>query len=162
MRKVHWAVVIPAFLLVAITPLVFLYSNAFKENKSWMGFYRAPYYPQSIEQQMAEAFKRLKKTNHDVYFDASADERRHGFLNEMLYFGGSAFTLTPSAYERTGIGYRISESVVARRFVQNSRMARLLPGAAEDCQCSWFYSRPVEDMTLAPILVRSRFDKLVA
>jgi len=161
-RKVHWAVVIPAFVLVAITPLVFIYSNSFKENHSWMGFYRAPYFPQSIEQQMAEAFTRLKKTNHDVYFDASADERRHGFLNEMLYFGGSAFTLTPSAYERTGIGYRISESVVARRFVQNSRMARLLPGAAEDCHCSWFYSRPVEDMTLAPILVRSRFDKLVA
>jgi hypothetical protein len=164
LRPVRWSaiVIVPGLVLMAITPLVFIYSNSIKPDHSWMGFYHAPYFPHSIEQQMGEAFGRLKKTSHDVYFDASADERRHGFLNEMLFFGGSGFTLTPSAYERTGIGFRISESLVARRFVQSSRMARLLPGAAEDCHCSWYYSRPVEDMTLAPLIVRSRFRKLVS
>jgi len=161
LRSVPWPVIIPAMLLMAITPLVFIYSNVVTKNGTWMGLYHAPYFPHSIEQQMGEAFGRLKKTNHDVYFDASADERRHGFLNEILFFGGSGFTATPSAYERTGIGFRIGENLVARRFVQSSRMARLLPGAAEDCHCTWFYSRPTEDMTLAPIIVRSRFKKLV-
>jgi hypothetical protein len=161
LRSVHWAVLVPAVLLMVISPLGFIYAHSFTKG-SWMGFYHAPYHPHSIEQQMAEAFKGMKKTNRDVYFDASADERRHGYLSEMLFFGGSAFSLTPSAYERTGIGYRIAENVVARRFVQNSRMARLLPGAAEDCRCTWYYVRPLEDMTAAPILVRSRFDKAVA
>ena len=111
---------------------------------------------------MGRAIRRLKKTNHDVYFDTSADEKNHGFLSEMLNFGGSVFTMTPSRYERTGIGYRLSQDVVARRYVQNGRMARLLPGAAEEADCTWYYGRPLRDLALAPVIVRSRFNKLLA
>jgi FG-GAP-like repeat len=161
-RRTHWSLLIPGFAAMAITPLAFDYASSFKPNHEWVGFYSSPYYPHSIEQQMGDTLRKLKKSNHDVYFDASADERRHGYLSELLIFGGSVFTLTPSRYERTGIGYRISESVVAHRLVQNGRMARLLPGAAEDCACKWFYSRPLEDMAHAPIVVRSRFGKLVS
>jgi hypothetical protein len=163
LRKLPWPVILPLFALMAVTPLTLIYTNAFKQPEGkWMGFYRAPYFPNSIEQQMAEAFARMKKTNHDVYFDASADERKHGYLSEILYFGGSAFTATPSAYERTGIGYRLGDRVVSRQFVLSSRMWRLLPGAAEDCHCTWYYARPVQDMTEAPIIMRSRLEKAVA
>jgi hypothetical protein len=162
LRSVHWSAVLPGFVAMAITPLAIDYAGSFTPSHKWLGFYHSPYYPNSVEQQMGDTLRKLKKSNRDVYFDASADERRHGYLSELLIFGGSIFTLTPSRYERTGIGYRISEQVVARRLVQNGRMARLLPGAAEDCGCKWFYSRPFEDMAAAPIIVRSRFDKLVA
>jgi hypothetical protein len=154
--------VIAAFLLAAITPAAFCYANSVDAKGKWLGFYYSPYFPKSIEEQMGRALGRLKKTNHDVYFDASADERHHGYLGEMLIFGGSVFTMTPSAFERTGVGFRLSEEVVARRFVQNSRMARLLPGAAEQAGCGWYYSRPFSDLALAPVIVRSRFGKLLA
>ena len=160
-RKVHWAVVLPMFAMMIVTPLSFVYAGSFNTQHKWLGFYHAPYFPNSVEQQMGEALGRLKKTNHDVYFDASADERRHGYLGEMFVYAGSIFTLTPSRYERTGIGYRIAEPLVAGRLVQNSRMARLLPGAAEDCRCGWYYARPVEDMAFVPLLVRARFTKAV-
>lgn len=160
-RRIHWAVVLPAFVIMAVTPLSFIYAGSFDPQHKWLGFYHSPYFPNSIEQQMGEALGRLKKTNHDVYFDASADERRHGYLSEMLVFGGSVFTLTPSRYERTGIGYRIAEPLVAARLVQNSRVARLLPGAAESCKCGWYYTRPFEDLAFAPLVVRSRFSKAV-
>ena len=152
---------LPAFAALAVTPLAFCYASSF-EDHAWKGFYRAPYFRDSVEQKMAEALGRHKKSNHDVYFDASADERRRGFLGEMFVFAGSVFTTTPSRYEQTGIGYRLSEEVVARRFAENSRIWRLLPGAAEAVACGWYYSRPFEDMALAPLLVRSRFDKLIA
>jgi hypothetical protein len=60
------------------------------------------------------------------------------------------------------VGYRLAEDVIARRIAQNGRMARLQPGAPEACNCTWYYLRPESDMTLAPVLVRSRFAKLVA
>jgi hypothetical protein len=155
-------VIAPCFLAAAITPVLFCYANSVDAKGAWLGFYHSPYYAHSIEEQMGQALGRLKKTNHDVYFDASADERRHDFLSEMLLFGGSVFTMTPSRYERTGIGYRLSEDSVARRFVQNGRMARLLPGAPEESGCSWYYCRPLSDIAMAPVIVRSRFAKLVA
>jgi hypothetical protein len=161
-RSVHWAVLLPAFPAAALIPLAYIYTASVGADKKWIGFYRAPYFKNSIEQQMAEALGRLKKGPRNVYFDASADERRHHYLGEMFVFGGSVFTLTPSRFERTGVGYRIAEDVVAKRFVLNGRMARLQPGATEECTCAWYYVRPLEDMTAAPVLVRSRFEKLVA
>jgi len=111
---------------------------------------------------MGDTLRQLKRGNRDTFFDASADERRHGYLSELLLYGGSVFTLTPSRFERTGIGFRIAEPFVARRFVQNGRVARLVPGAAEESGTKWFYTRPAEDMALVPVIVRSRFEKLVA
>ena len=158
----RWWVIAPCFLAAAVSPVLFCYANAVDAKGAWLGFYHAPYYAHSIEEQMGTAMARLKKTSRDVYFDASADERRTGFLSEILLYGGSVFTLTPSAFERTGIGFRLSEEAVARRFAQSSRMARLLPGAAEAADVSWYYSRPSSDLALLPVIVRSRFAKLVA
>ena len=159
---VPWPVLAPALAAMAVTPIAFIYAASFNEQYHWNGFYRAPYYQHSIEQQMGEALARLKHSPRDVYFDASADERKHGYLSELLVYGGSVFTLTPSRYERTGIGYRLSESVVAHRFVQNGRMARLLPGASDDCSCDWYYTRTMQDMAVSPLIVRARFGKAVA
>jgi len=161
-RLRQWPVVAACFLAAAITPVAFCYVNSVDPKGSWLGFYWAPYFRGSIEEQMGKALGRLKKTSHDVYFDASADERHHNYLSEMLVFGGSVFTMTPSRFERTGVGFRLSEDVVARRYVQNSRLARLLPGAAEQAGCGWYYSRPFSDFAIAPVIVRSRFGKLVA
>jgi hypothetical protein len=149
------------FLAAGVAPLAYCYSNAYDADGKWLGFYYAPYHRSSIEEQMADAFARLKKGPRDVFFDASADERRHGFLSELLYFGGSAFTLTPSAYERTGVGFRLSENAVGPRYAQNSRVARLLPGAPEAAGCTWYYCRPLNDSATQPLIVRSRFAKLV-
>ncbi len=158
----RWWVMAFFFLAAGISPAIYCYANSIDAKGAWLGFYRAPYHRDSIEEQMATALRRLKKTNHDVYFDASADERASGYLSEMLVFAGSVFTLTPSAYERTGIGFRLSSDVVARRFVKNSRMARLLPGAAESADCAWYYSRPLSDLAMLPVIVRSRLQKLLA
>jgi len=160
-RSIPRVAALPGFVAAAIAPLAFCYSASFNPAHAWLGFYHAPYYPKSIEEQMGKALGRLKKGPRDVYFDASADERRHGYLSELLLFAGSTFTMTPSRFERTGIGYRLSQQVVARRFVQNGRMARLLPGAPEASNCRWYYSRPFEDMDRAPMVVRCRFEKLV-
>ena len=158
----RWWVMAPCFLAAAISPVLFCYATSVDAKGAWLGFYHSPYHPNSIEEQMGATLRRLKKTNHETYFDASADERRHNYLGEMLVFGGSVFTMTPSRYERTGVGFRLSEDVVARRFIQNSRLARLLPGAAEEAGCAWYYSRPVKDLALAPVIIRSRLAKLIA
>jgi hypothetical protein len=159
---VPWPAILPGFVAMSVTPLAFIYAGSFNQQHKWNGFYRSPYFLHSIEQQMGEALARLKRSPRDVYFDASADERKHGYLSELLIYGGSVFTLTPSRYERTGIGYRLSEAVVARRFVQNGRMARLLPGASDDCSCDWYYTRTMQDMAMSPLIVRARFAKAVA
>ena len=161
-RSTHWAVLLPAFPAAALVPIAFAYSGVGGDHQKWKGFYRAPYFRNSVEQRMGEALNARKAGPREVYFDASADERRHHYLGEMLIYAGSVFTLTPSRFERTGVGYRIAEDVVAKRFVLNGRMARLQPGAAEACGCAWYYTRTIEDMVLAPVLVRSRFEKLVA
>ncbi len=155
---------IPVFALVAVTPLAICYRNSFGTGLKWNGFYISPYEfgGPTVQAEIGKAFRKLKQTPRDVYYDASNDENRTGYLNELLIYGGSVFTLTPSRYERTGVGYRLAADLVARRYRQNSRMARLLPGAAEDAAVSWFYVRPVEDMAFAPLIVRSRFDKAVA
>jgi hypothetical protein len=152
----------PLFLAAAVSPVLFCYANSVDAKGSWLGIYRSPYFPGSIEEQMGSAFGRLKKSGRDVFFDASADERRFGYLGELLEFGGSGFETTPSAYERTGVGFRLGQDVVARRYVQNGRVARLRPGAAEAAGLNWYYSRPLNDMAAAPLIVRSRFAKLLA
>jgi hypothetical protein len=164
-RRVHWATLVPIGAAMAVMPVAFSYTHftrATDSGRRWVGLYRAPYYRGSVEQQIATVFREQKRGPREVYFDAAADERRNGYLNELLLFGGSAFTLTPSAYERTGVGYRLATSIVSDRFVLNSKMARLLPGAAETCGCRWFYSRPERDFAFAPMIVRARFSKLVA
>ena len=160
--RVHWTLLVPAFPAMVIVPLAWCYANAFTPSHAFSGFYRAPYHPNSIEEQMARRLLALKKGPRDVYFDASADERKHGYLGEMFVFGGSVFTMTPSRFERTGVGYRLAESVVAERFAINSRLARLQPGSAEEAHVGWYYARPDEDLAYLPMIVRSRFAKLVA
>jgi hypothetical protein len=160
-------VLVPAALAMAVTPLMFTWVHSTTEStgpfgRRWLGPYFSPYRRGSIEQRMGDRIQQLKRGARETYFDASGDERTHGFLSEMLLFGGSVFTLTPSRYERTGVGYRLSQDVVGARLVQNGRMAQLRPGAAEDCECRWYYSRPEKDMAFMPTFVRARFAKLVA
>lgn len=155
----------PGLLAMLVCPIAFSLQHSRTQTASgrgddWIGFYRSPYYRNSVEEQMGATLRKLKRGPSEVYFDASADERNHNYLGELLIFGGSVFTLTPSRYERTGIGYRLSEDVVSRRFVQNGRMRRLRPAATEECGCRWYYSRPEMDFVLSPTLVRSRFTKL--
>ena len=166
-QRLRGAILLPSAIAMAVTPLMFAWVHSTSAGSStlrrrWLGPYFAPYHRGSIEQQMGERLRSLKRTNHDTYFDASADERTHEYLSEMLLFGGSVFTLTPSRYERTGVGYRLSQGVVAARLVKNGWMAQLRPGAAEECDCRWYYARPSKDMAFAPAFVRARFDKLVA
>lgn len=154
---------LPAFAIVAIAPLAICYKGAFPDG-NWVGFYTSPYEIGGVSYaiEMGKAFKKLKKSNHDTYFDSSGDERKSGYLSELLVYGGSAFTLTPSRYERTGIGYRLAEATIADRLRLNGRVARLSPGAFEEARCEWFYTRPATDMATAPLLVRSRFAKAVS
>jgi hypothetical protein len=166
-RRVRGFVLVPAAVAMAVTPVMFAWVHSTSDGAStwarrWRGFYFAPYGKGSVEQQMGERLRTLKRSNHDTYFDASADERAHGYLSEMLLFGGSVFTLTPSRYERTGVGYRLSQDVISARLVKNGRMAQLRPGAAEACECRWYYTRPTNDMAFLPPFVRARFDELVA
>jgi hypothetical protein len=165
--RVRPFLLLPAALAMAVTPMLFAWVHSTAggtspTNRRWLGAYFAPYQRGSIEQQMGERLQALKRGNRESFFDASADERTHGYLSEMLLFGGSVFTLTPSRYERTGVGYRLSQQVVAERLVQNGRMARLRPGAAEDCACRWYYSRPGRDLAFMPVFVRARFARLLA
>jgi hypothetical protein len=159
--RVHWSVTTLAMAAMVVTPLAFCFANSFSPGTPWR-FYYSPYARGSIEEQAGKRLLALKRSPHDVYFDASADERVHGYIGELLIFGGSVFTMTPSRYERTGIGYRLSEAVVAKRLAQNSRMARLLPAAAEQASVDWYYSRPAQDLAFSPMIVRSRFARLVA
>lgn len=161
-RAVAAVVAVPFFAVVAVGPVAFCYAAAFDENRHWRGFYHSPYSPNSIEEQMGTALATYKHGPRDVYFDASADERVHGYLSEMLIFGGSVFTMTPSRFERTGIGFRLAEKVVADRYVLNGRLARLVPDGAEAAGCRWYYARPAEDLVFMPPVVRARFAKAVA
>src|SRR5262245_8417325 len=85
------AVAVPFFAALAIAPVGFCWAAAFDADNHWRGFYRSPYFPGSIEEQMGTALGRVKHGPRDVFFDASADERIHGYLSEMLIFGGSVF-----------------------------------------------------------------------
>jgi hypothetical protein len=176
-RRFHWGVFVPAAAAMAVAPLVFAYvhsTTALRQFSAppaaaradsgyrWLGFYHAPYYRGSVEEHMGDTLRARKRSNRDTYFDASGDERRHHYLGELLLFGGSVFTASPSRYERTGSGFRLSGDLVAARMKQHGRMSRLLPGAAEACACTWYYARPATDLFFAPMVTRSRFERLVA
>ena len=159
LRRVHWVAVVPLILVSAITGLTGCYAMSISDGK-WRGFYLSPYVRVPHAQAMGEAFARHKTSNRDIYFDAAFDERRHAYLSELLLFGGSGFTLTPCRYEMTG-AFPLAHELVAQRLVQSSRMARLLPNAPEESGTSFYYALPF-DMVHAPLLVRTRFRKLVA
>jgi len=163
--KSHWRwLVVPVFFTIIIDPLAVSYAGSFSADGDWRGFYGSPYAHEGgrNKMDMGSALANLKEGNEDIYFDASTDERKHGYLNELLVHGGSIFTLTPSRFERSGQGFRLDQKVVAEKYRLNSQMARLLPGAAERSGCDWYYTRSFEDLALAPLIVRSRFRKLVA
>ena len=162
MRLIHRAALVPAFVVLIATPLAICYGGAFSTEHRWNGFYVSPYAHAGgqIEVAMAEALMRLKTDEPEVFFDASADERRTGFLSSLLIDCGTCFTLTPSRYERTG-AYGLSSHMVAERYRLNGDMARLRPGAPEASETRWLYARPLADMVHAPLIVRTRFAKLV-
>ncbi len=154
----------PAFVAMAIVPLFYVYAATITAEHEWIGFYESPFplprYADAVK--MGRALRHLKQSNHDVYFDTAWDEEyRHGFLDELQIHGGSVFTLTPRRFERTG-SFIIDRTLVAERSRMNSRMERLRPGAEADSGTTWFYARPDVDFTRLPVIVRSRFDKLVA
>ena len=154
----------PAFAITAIGPIAACIAGATNPDGSWVGFYKSPYDWSGGVNHMAmgRALEGLKKSNRDVYFDFSMDERRSGFLSELLVYGGGVSTLSPSRYEVTGFGFLLAEDLVAERLRLESRVARLMPGAVEDAGCDWIYIVPEEDLPLRPAVVRSRFAKMVA
>lgn len=164
-RFVQLPLVVTAVVMSAITPVAFCYVQSVDATGKWIGFYHSPYEAaggtSNVEVQMGVVLRGLRRTNRDTYFDASGDEGTHGYLSGLLIYGGSVFTLTPRRFERNGTGFRLSEEVVAKRLAQSSRMSRLAPGAPEESGTTWYYARPDQDLALAPVIVRSRFAKLV-
>jgi hypothetical protein len=162
-RSVPWWVAPPAFAAMAIVPLFYVYAASFTPEHDWKGFYESPFplprYAAAVG--MGKALRHLKQTSHDTYFDTAWDEEyRRNFLDELQIHAGSVFTLAPRRFERTG-SFLVDPMVVAERARMNSRMVRLRPGAEEDSGTTWYYARPEIDFARLPILVRSRFDKLV-
>ena len=154
-------VLLPASL---VTPLAHVYAGAFYSNAKWKGFYTSPYLPKRVPDHIAigRALDRLKKTNRDVFYDASGHlHSRGGYLSEMLVFGGSVFTTTPRRYERTG-AYPIPRKTVAERERQNGLLARLSPGSFRAVGARWLFARPEKDFDDRPLIVRSRFAKALA
>jgi hypothetical protein len=163
-RPLPWWLAPPAFAAMAIVPLFYVHAAAFTAQHEWKGFYESPFplpgFADAVK--MGRALRQLKRSSHDVYFDTAWDEEyRHGFLDELQIHGGSVFTLTPRRFERTG-SFLIDRALVADRARMSSRMARLRPGAEADSGTTWFYARPEVDLPRLPVIVRSRFDKLVA
>ena len=161
--RLRWWHVAPAFAAMAVIPLLSVYAAAFTPDNRWLGFYAAPYTangaPDSVK--LGRAFGELKRSNRDVYYDTSwTSERRGDFLDEAQIFGGSVFNLAPRRFERNG-SFLIDRTVVAERARQNSRMMRLRPGAEKESGAGWIFAQE-GDLLALPVLVRSRFDKLVA
>src|SRR5439155_20953926 len=107
LRSLPWVVLLPGFVASAIAPVTFCYAASFKATCAWLGFYHSPDYPRAIEEQMGKALGRLKHGPRDVDFDASRDERVHNYVNVLLFFAGSAFTMARFWSERTGVGFRL-------------------------------------------------------
>jgi hypothetical protein len=159
-RAQQW-VLAPALVATTLTPVAFCFAESTDARGRWVGFYQGPYIGgrANVEAQMGLELRRQVASRQETYFDASIDDEFR-FLSGPLMFGGSVFTLTPTGFERNGIGFRLSQEVVADRLVQNSRMTRLAPGAAESSGTRWYYSRPAVDHVVSPPIVRSRFAKL--
>ena len=159
----RWWLFLPCFAMTIVSPLAVCYAGAFNPDGSWIGFYKSPYdwHGGRSHMEMGKALREFKKSNRDVYYDFSSKERESPYINELLIYGGSVFSLSPSRYEVTGFGYLLAEERVNDRIRLESRIARLLPGAAELSDCSWLYSVPLEDLPRRPAIVRSRFAKMV-
>jgi hypothetical protein len=165
-NRFKWWMFSPLFLMSAITPLAVSYAAAYeqKPDGDWKGFYNSPYAWQGGTNHMAmgKALRRLKETNRDTYYDFSTTERSIGFISELLVYGGSVFSLTPTRYEITGSGFLISEERVRDRIILEGKVGRLLPGAMEQSETSWLYTAADLDLAIRPVIVRSRFAKMVA
>ena len=152
------------FVVTAVTPVAVSIANAQNEEGGWAGFYKSPYDWQGGRNYKAtgEALRSLKKSNRDQYYDFSTREATSAYLNELLIYGGSVFSLSPTRYEITGFGFLIAEDRVADRILLEGRMARLLPGAAEASGTDWIFTVAENDLATRPVIVRSRFAKMVA
>jgi hypothetical protein len=155
LRGSAWALV-PLLATMAVVPLANVHAACVDAGR-WKGFYRSPYpsYQQAVT--VARRFQDLKRSGRDVYYIARRD---YHYLDALQIEGGSAFTVTPEAYERTG-AFMIAPEVVAERVRENGLMARLHPGAEAESGASWYYVHPEQDFARASILVRSRFERLV-
>ena len=163
-RRFSWWAILPFFIMSAVTPLAVSIAGAQNEEGDWAGFYKSPYDWQGGRNYKAvgEALRSLKKSNRDQYYDFSTREVSSGYLNELLIYGGSVFTLSPVRYEVTGFGFLLAEDRVANRILLEGRMARLLPGAAEASGTNWILTVAGNDLATRPTIVRSRFAKMVA
>ncbi|MGH8033736.1 MAG: hypothetical protein ACREO9_00820, partial [Lysobacterales bacterium] len=162
-RFSNWAI-LPLFVMTVISPLAASVAGSLNEQGEWSGFYRSPFDWEGGKDHKAvgQALYSLKKSHRDQYYDFSTSEASSGFLSELQIFGGSVFSLTSTRYETTGFGFLIAEDRVANRIQLQSRMARLLPGAAEASGTDWLYTATRHDVALRPAIVRSRFAKMVA
>ncbi|MFC1694922.1 FG-GAP repeat domain-containing protein [Pseudomonadota bacterium] len=162
-KKFSWWAILPFFAVTAVSPLAVSIAGAQNDSGEWAGFYESPYGWQGGKNYKAagEAFRSLKRSNRDQYYDFSTEESRSRYLNELLIYGGSVFTLSPTRYEVTGFGFLIAENQVADRILHESKMARLLPGAAESSGTDWLYTISSQDLLPRPVVVRSRFSKMV-
>jgi hypothetical protein len=163
-RRVPRWLALPAFAAMAIVPVFHVYAAAFTADHRWLGFYESPFpgVRRADAAHMGGALRQLKRGSREVYFDTAWDEdSRRSYLNELQIFGGSVFTVTPLRFERTG-SFIIDRTLVADRARMNSRMARLRPGAEADAGVQWYYTRPDIDLARLPVIVRSRFEKLVS
>jgi hypothetical protein len=126
--RFKWWMFSPLFIMSAVTPLAVSFAAAYeqKADSEWQGFYRSPYDWRGGIDYMArgEAFKRFKKSNRDVYYDFSTAERSKRVLSELLIYGGSAFSLSPTRYEITGSGFLISEERVQNRIAHPRTRSR--------------------------------------
>jgi len=164
-KRFSWWMILPFFVMTAITPLAVSIAGTQNKEGGWAGFYRSPYDLPGVSEDYkaaGEALRSLKKSNRDQYYDFSTEEVRSGYLNELLVYGGSVFSLSPTRYEITGFGFLIAEDQVANRILLESGMARLLPGAAEASGTRWIYTVANQDLAGRPTIVRSRFAKLVS
>jgi len=163
-RHFRWWAILPFFVMIAVTPVAVSIAGALNENGEWVGFYRSPYAWQGGRDYQAagEALRTLKKSNRDQYYDFSTEEIGSGYLNELLVYGGSVFSLTPTRYEVTGFGFLIAEDQVANRILLEGRMARLLPGSAKASGTDWIYTVTRRDLARRPAIIRSRFEKMVS
>ncbi len=163
-KRFNWWAILPFFVMTAVTPVAVSIAGAQDKEGNWKGFYSSPYDWRGGRNYKAagEALRSLKKSNHDQYYDFSTGEVRSGYLNELLVYGGSVFSLSPTRYEVTGFGFLIAEDRVANRILVESQMARLLPGAAEASGTNWIYSATAQNLASRPTIVRSRFAKMVS
>ncbi len=163
-KRFAWWATLPFFAMTAVTPLAVSIAASVNAEGAWLGFYRSPYDWQGGRNHKAagEALQSIKKTNRDQYYDFSTSEVSTGYLSELLVYGGSVFSLSPTSYETTGSGFLIAEDRVANRILLEGRMARLAPGAAEASGTDWIYAATRQSLAGRTTIVRSRFARMLA